>query len=555
MSDGRRSNRGKSLTGLRLYVVLSVLALLCLCLSPTFGDTLNVPDEYPTIQSAIDAAVDGDTVQVAAGTYYENLVWEWKSIILIGAGAGVTIVDGGGAGTCLYMAGADESSRVEGFTFRGGSASSRGGGLYLQYSSATLAENNIMDNSAGDGGGGLFIFRSHWDGGAPTLTGNTITQNSAGGAGGGLYLLVSSATLADNIIMDNSAGGGGGGLLLWEAPATLTNNTVTGNSAGNGGGLWLQESSPTLTGNTITGNSASQLGGGLRLYYSSPTLTSNDISSNSAPWGAGLYLGHSSPELSGNVISGNWASDEGGGLYMWDSSPTLTNNTIAMNAGGGLYNNAGAPITTNSILYGNTGEPDLTGATATYSTVGTGEVAGEGNSSADPMFVDALGGDYHLQDGSPCIDAGNDAAPGLPEFDLDGNPRIVGAAVDMGAYEWQGPSVIEVAIDIKPGSDPNSINLGANGVVPVAVLSTPDFDAASVDAFSLTLSGSAVRLKGKSGNAGTLEDVDADGDLDLVVQFYIDELELEEGATEALLRGCIDDGTPIVGYDSIRVVR
>jgi len=89
----------------------------------------------------------------------------------------------------------------------------------------------------------------------------------------------------------------------------------------------------------------------------------------------------------------------------------------------------------------------------------------------------------------------------------------------------------------------------------LAVLTTPDFDVASVDALSLVLSGSAVRLKGKSGNAGSLKDVDGDGDLDLVVQFNIDQLALEERSTEAALSGCLlDDGTPIVGYDAVNIV-
>jgi hypothetical protein len=114
--------------------------------------------------------------------------------------------------------------------------------------------------------------------------------------------------------------------------------------------------------------------------------------------------------------------------------------------------------------------------------------------------------------------------------------------------------ITNVAIDIKPGSYPNSINLGANGVVPVAILTTPDFDASTVDGLSLALSGASVKLRGKSQEVGALEDVDDDGDLDLVVQFYINELELTEGATEAVLAGKTKSGAEIMGKDSVRIV-
>lgn len=112
---------------------------------------------------------------------------------------------------------------------------------------------------------------------------------------------------------------------------------------------------------------------------------------------------------------------------------------------------------------------------------------------------------------------------------------------------------IEVMIDIKPGSDPNSINQDSNGVIPVAILTTEDFDAATVDPFTVVLSGASVRVKGKSGNAGSLEDVDGDGDLDLVVQ-VVNEMTLEEGATMATFTARTYDGVLVTGSDEIRIV-
>jgi len=110
----------------------------------------------------------------------------------------------------------------------------------------------------------------------------------------------------------------------------------------------------------------------------------------------------------------------------------------------------------------------------------------------------------------------------------------------------------EVDIDIKPGSFPNCINPDGKGVIPVAILTTDTFNAASVDPFSVTLEGAAVRVKGKSGNAGSLEDVDSDGDLDLVVHI-VDDSPLVGMAT-ATVEGRTVDGLPITGSDSICIV-
>jgi len=119
--------------------------------------------------------------------------------------------------------------------------------------------------------------------------------------------------------------------------------------------------------------------------------------------------------------------------------------------------------------------------------------------------------------------------------------------------ELYGSAYRPVTIDIKPGSDPNSINLGSKGVVPVAILGSADFDAATVDPSTIMLAGSGVRVKGKSENYGSLEDVNDDGYLDLVVQVYTEDLTMT-GSGIAELTGQTYGGMDIYGTDSIRVV-
>ncbi len=125
---------------------------------PAIGDPSECgsPDHpFDTIQEAVDAAGEGHTIQVAAGTYQERLTWTAKSISLIGAGASVTIVDANRLGRCLTITGGvPTSARVEGFTFtRGLVSAGHGGGILVDASSPTLANNVITGNEALTGGG------------------------------------------------------------------------------------------------------------------------------------------------------------------------------------------------------------------------------------------------------------------------------------------------------------------------------------------------------------------------------------------------------------------
>lgn len=155
-------------------------------------------------------------------------------------------------------------------------------------------------------------------------------------------------------------------------------------------------------------------------------------------------------------------------------------------------------------------------------------------SSADQV-VDLQGGGY-------CGWIG----PGVQRPDLFEGPN------DPLELNYIGPKL--VSIDIKPGSDPNCFNNDGHGVIPVAVLTTDTFDAAQVDPFSLSLDGMEARVKGKSGNAGAMEDVDNDGDDDLVVQIEDEDGVYETGDTLARLTGSTYGGEDFVGLDTICIV-
>jgi len=143
-------------------------------------------------------------------------------------------------------------------------------------------------------------------------------------------------------------------------------------------------------------------------------------------------------------ITGNISYKYGGGLNIWNAG-TVYNCVIAHNQapyGSGIRTRNNSQIY-NTIIYFNTGSNnyDLNGAGYYYYNCCTTPALGSGYSSnclsADPLFASITPGteDYHLQTGSPCIDAGFNAGWMAGAVDLDGNPRIENAIVDMGCYE------------------------------------------------------------------------------------------------------------------------
>jgi parallel beta-helix repeat protein len=445
--------------GIVSYGVLAQAATLDVCPS---GCT------YSSIQDAIDAAVDGDTVLVDDGTYTENINFLGKAITVISVnGPESTIIDGNASGSVVtFDSGEGTNSVLSGFTICNGVADN-GGGIYCDNSSPTITNCTISGNSAVSEGGGIYCTES-----SPTITNCTISGNSAD-RGGGIYCYgYSSPTITNCTINDNSAWDGGGIHCEVYSSPTITNCTISGNSAegwnGDGGGIscW-QESSPTITNCIISGNSAVSDGGGIYCTESSPTITNCTISGNSADEGVGGGISccyDSSPIITNCTISDNSAVSEGGGIYcVWESSPTVVNSILWGDSPDEIY-----------LEYDSTID-------ITYSDI-EGGWAGVGNIDADPLFVGD--GDYHLTANSPCIDAGTDNItnyPTLPTDDIDGDARPQGAGYDMGSDEYVA-EVIPPTPDIKANGEDGTITITTNDTLSITVELNPgDYDSEDAD--------------------------------------------------------------------------
>jgi hypothetical protein len=241
-----------------------------------------------TIQAGIDAASElGGEVWVQAGEYDERITLRPYAHVyggFVGAETlreqrhrrdNVTILDGRQKGSVATGRPGYAVSTIDGFTIANGSGTESesytyGGGLYLVYSSPTITNNIIIDNSANGGGGGLYLEYS-----LSTMTGNTITANDAH-FGGGLSLVFASPTIANNTITANSAGNGGA-LSMWRASPMIANNSIIGNEAVDGGGAHLYESSPTIANTIVAFNSS-----GIHANHGDPTLRHNCVYGNAA---------------------------------------------------------------------------------------------------------------------------------------------------------------------------------------------------------------------------------------------------------------------------------
>ena len=352
---------------------------------------------------------------------------------------------------------------------------------------ATVIDGFTLTGGGGDVSSAVFVT----NGGAPTVTGNIIN----GGSGGNISVGIHNSSLSLSAIQSNTINGGSGGVDSYgifndsSSPA-ISGNTINAGSGGiNSYGIRNGAAFASIQNNTIDGGGGGTNSYGIYNDNSSLTVRNNTILGGSGGTSSrGIFNTSSSPTLQNNAIDGGSGTNFSYGIFNDSSSPTIQNNTIDGGSGGsrsvGIYSSSSSPFIENNIVFTSAGitrfclfEGNATGdpasvrnndlfdcPTALYfdndtaismlgvdgsgnlaqNANGTGMVLATptalGNVSADPLFVNQAGGDWHFT-GSSTVNVAAGGLNGIDEVwgftdDKDGVARpTTGIPWAMGAYE------------------------------------------------------------------------------------------------------------------------
>ncbi|HUW30569.1 MAG TPA: right-handed parallel beta-helix repeat-containing protein [Planctomycetota bacterium] len=370
-----------------VYLCVLVAFQLC-CMHQLHAAQIRVPEDHPTIQSAIVGAADGDVVVVSPGRYVEGINFLGKGITVQSTDpedqqvVDATIVDGGKAGSCVTI-GRGNDCALLGLTITSGSTDYIGGGIYCSHTRVTIANNTIIGNYARVFGGGLAIC----DADRAVVVGNRIIGNTALDLGGGILLFdVDQARVEGNTITSNACRDGAG-IYGW-ANAQIIGNTISDNvgvdyaSPAFGAGIEGYPLTGLIAENTLIGNSA-PVGGAFGAHWAYDLAIVNNLISGTTAGDAfhhciyinlaegvlfagnqvidnrtpGIFIADAAPAVFvDNTVAGNDGTGLSAGQYD-TSAVNVIGNVIACNRGGGVKLTCGGFLA-NNLIAGNSTDSD-----------------------------------------------------------------------------------------------------------------------------------------------------------------------------------------------------
>jgi predicted outer membrane repeat protein len=373
--------------------------------------TIEIPTDYPTIQLGIDNSINGDIVLILPGTYYENLNYNGKNIIVTSlfhttqdsSYIEQTIIDGNANGrVVMFESGETADAKLIGLTITngyplGGVPQGCGGGIQCYYSSPILEDLVVINNTSDNDGGGIYCLASNAE-----INRCTITENTGLADVGGICAVTESEIkIIDTMIIENQTNGDGGAFGSSGYSHTLFINCLLDNNIANdnGGGLFLTLSSMEMYSSIVSNNNSMDGAGGLDLWDAGAIIDKSVFCLN----GSHIYSGGISAYLSSNL--------------------ELKNTIVAHNVGYGLQgfsNVSYCDFFDNSS--GNFYECDPSIGDIVSINFNSDPCDIYNNILLDPDLTNYPAGNFHLNPTSPCIDAGD---PGSP-LDPDGSITDIG---------------------------------------------------------------------------------------------------------------------------------
>jgi hypothetical protein len=337
---------------------LVTVAMLCAAAGHASAAVINVPADQPTIQDAIVAAVNGDEIVVAPGSYGEQLDFLGKDIIVRSSGGATltTIVGGSENAPLVRIASGETGATLEGFTLTGASnATGDGGAFEIIDSGATIRNCLVTLNTTTEfGGAGAAI-----SGGTVTFTSTTFLSNASSNGNGSALLIVNGSDVTLNnctVIGNGDASGSGvsGAIYVEGSVLSVNGGTFSGNFT-SGGGLGgaisgILESTLNVSGAAFTGNQTPDGGSGGGIYADDSTITiaTSTFSGNSGA----IFAFDSSSTISSSVFAENFAEGAGGaGVSILDGTFSINACDFTANITDGA---AGAHVSFESTSFGGT---------------------------------------------------------------------------------------------------------------------------------------------------------------------------------------------------------